>query len=481
MQLSDFPLILSYLQSGAQRRPLENFERGLHQFTVGLELGEIPNVRWNDAKQDINRALDESWRALIDAQNIWRDRDNVPEAVQELAWASNPQLHTIASWQKRMDKFTIDHPAATAIRAFLLEAKPLGEAAEKLKTFIVKRPTKAPEEQKPRYVPPRASDGAIESIRTALESITAQAYERLRSAFVESYTKELNDYLDEQRSASTPAKIRDRKTPSIVWSCATHEWVSGGRYEFTIRPDAAEIIIKEADRDATDIRDKFIYKNLAKLASIVDAKQNFKSVDVISYDVNLAALRGSLRLKFEDGSQFDVQNSVVWSRSIYNKPFLRFPLTFHDVKMPDGSKMKQPSEEKMNTEFSGRYYGTVRAPESEKLLLESLGLRLGKYDTARGVFPAEATYEAKVHLAAFSEDFEAALLLRAFKPISDMSVDELKAELNWHEWSTASGNALDHQAHEAVVSALNTRNRKAVAQRAFSTAPSNERSPALGE
>lgn len=481
MQPSAFPLILSYLQSGTQQRPLKNFERGLHQFTVGLELGEIPNVRWQDAKQDINGALHEAWQALIGA-HIRHDWNKLPEAVQELSWASNPQLHTIASWQKRMDKFTIDHPAATAARAFLLEAKPLGEAAEKLKTLVVKRATKAPEEQKSRYVPPRASDGAIESIRTALEGITAQAYERLRSAFVESYTKELNDYLDEQRSPSTPAKIRDRKTPSIVWSCTKYEWeVSCHRYVFTIRPDAAEAIRKAADRDASDIRDKFIYKNLAKLASIVDAKQNFTSVDVIGYDVNLAALRGSLRIKFEDGSQFDVQNSVVWSRSIYNKPFLRFPLTFHDVKMPDGSKMKQPSEEKMNTEFSGRYYGTVRAPESERLLLESLGLRLGQYDTVRGVFPAEATYHGKERLASFSGDFEAELRLRAFKQIVDMSVDELRAEQSWHEWSTASGNALDHQAHEAVVSALNMRNKKAVAQRAFSTAPSNYRSPSLGE
>lgn len=66
------------------------------------------------------------------------------------------------------------------------------------------------------------------------------------------------------------------------------------------------------------------------------------------------SLRGTLRFFFTDGSSFVVQNSVVWSHSIYGKAFNRFPLTFHDVIMPDGSKMPRPSEERMNTVFVGK-------------------------------------------------------------------------------------------------------------------------------
>jgi hypothetical protein len=471
MNPNDFPIILDSLRADTRKRPLENFERALHQFNVGLEVGEIPNVRWNDAKQDINRALSDAFDAYV-RPLTWGKLDEAPEAVQELVWEGAPQLHTMVSWQKRMDNFKLEHPLATAISAFLLETKPLAEAAEKLKKAIVKRAPKPLDEQKPRYSPPRASDGAIASVRSALQSITEGSYQSLRTAFVNIYTKELNRYLDEQRSSTTPAKVRDRATPPIVYKCTSLHRRADGRYEFTELDDSAGIIGEVANRDAIEIRDSFIHKNLAKLASIVDAKQNLKSVDVISHRVDLAALRGSLRLKFEDGSQFDVQNSVVWSRSINNKTFLRFPLTFHDVQLPEGIKMKQPSEEKMNTEFSGRYYGTVHAPQTDQLLLESLGLRLGRYDPAKGTFPAEATYDAKTRVAAFSGDFQADLLLRAFKPIEEMSGAELNAELRWHDWALSVGLGCEENARTVAQSRLDTLMKKAAIHDAFSATPS---------
>jgi hypothetical protein len=36
---------------------------------------------------------------------------------------------------------------------------------------------------------------------------------------------------------------------------------------------------------------------------------------------------------------------------VRNKAFVRFPLTFHDVMLADGSPMKQPSEERMHSIF----------------------------------------------------------------------------------------------------------------------------------
>jgi hypothetical protein len=65
----------------------------------------------------------------------------------------------------------------------------------------------------------------------------------------------------------------------------------------------------------------------------------------------LGALRGTLKFEFEDTSSFIVQNSVVWSHSVYGKQFMRFPLTFHSPIMPNGTVMPRPSEERMNTVF----------------------------------------------------------------------------------------------------------------------------------
>ena len=99
---------------------------------------------------------------------------------------------------------------------------------------------------------------------------------------------------------------------------------------------------------------EFIVKNLTKLDSIVDAKGDVAIVTVISQNLGLCQLEGTLRVTFKDGALFDAKNSVVWTHSIHGKPFNRFPLTFHDVRFADGTKMPQPSEERMNTLFVGK-------------------------------------------------------------------------------------------------------------------------------
>ncbi len=174
---------------------------------------------------------------------------------------------------------------------------------------------------------------------------------------------------------------------------------------------------------------------MRKIAAIVDTKGNLQESTVISCSVTERGMLGTLRFAFSDGSAFQAQKSVVLSHSIHGKPFLRFPLTFHDVQMPDGKPMKQPSEERMNTVFAGRYYGTIAAPKSEQTILESLGIRLGAYDAVQGVFPAEVSYEAKAKLEEFSSDFKADLLLRSFEEVDEMPQEGLAAELAWHRWA----------------------------------------------
>ena len=62
--------------------------------------------------------------------------------------------------------------------------------------------------------------------------------------------------------------------------------------------------------------------------------------------------RNTMSFEFEDGSRFTVQNSIVLSYSVYGKPFYRYPTTFHNVILPNGDKLRNPSEAKIKKEFA---------------------------------------------------------------------------------------------------------------------------------
>ncbi|WP_334043684.1 hypothetical protein [Burkholderia ambifaria] len=492
MKPQDFPTLLASLKTP---RALSRLEESLRHLSVGLEVGQISNTHWTEAKQNINRILGDAYSEHVRSTAFGHIKAiaDLPEPVQELYWGTAPQLHTIGSWTKRMAKFKVDHPLATCIREFLQEVKPLGDAADQLKTMVVKRAPKAVEDQKPRYMPPRASTGAIVKVREALETITKNSFEELREGFFRKYKGFIDQYMVSEGACESPkhpydffvrGKERNSEAYHITSRCleTMPHGTNNGRPR--LLPNHEAILREIAEREAKDIRDTFVFKNLSKLASIVDAKDNLSSVEVLGYSIQLTSLRGNLRLTFEDGSNFDVQNSVVWSRSVNDKVFLRYPLTFHQVVMPDGTRMKQPSEEKMNTEFAGRYYGLVRAPENEKLLLQSFGLRLAPYDHSCGAFMAEATHAAMMRLAEFKGDFEADLHLRAFKPIDEMTASELEAELRWHDWANAIGaTTADATGAEraAAQAALDEIRRKDAIDQAFAGKAREEDTPRPGE
>jgi hypothetical protein len=237
----------------------------------------------------------------------------------------------------------------------------------------------------------------------------------------------------------TPNEFYERSEAAfLVHRLVDIKKTHGKPHIITVSPDAEESIMRMANQHAEAVRGTFVYKNTRKVAAIVDAKGNLKRTDVLNIRVSAGGLDGTLRFHFDDGSAFSAKKSVVWSTSSRGRAFLRFPLTFHDVTMPDGTPMKSPSEERMNLVFAGRYYGTIAAPQAERRMLESIGgIRLGDYDEAKGAFLAEVTEEALCKLDDFAADFRPDLKPRSFDELADMTSDGLAAELAWHAWAAS--------------------------------------------
>ncbi len=135
----------------------------------------------------------------------------------------------------------------------------------------------------------------------------------------------------------------------------TKDWDNGPVLYRTI-----ERLVEEA---TIQIQTSFRDKNLVKITTPVMNKVkalgcSIDAIEIAHYrEQAITAMRGSLSFRFPDGSWFRVDNEVVHSVNQQGTRYVRFPLTFHDVKLGDDPAtgkevwMKTPSEAKMNNLF----------------------------------------------------------------------------------------------------------------------------------
>lgn len=114
---------------------------------------------------------------------------------------------------------------------------------------------------------------------------------------------------------------------------------------------------KMAKRERDSIEAAFMQKNIAKLSNLVEQKGLQVKIDAVGNPVvERGSIQGSLKFTFPDSSSFVVLNKVIINyryetRGNSDTSFYQYPTTFHDVVLPDGSKLKFPSEEKMISTF----------------------------------------------------------------------------------------------------------------------------------
>jgi hypothetical protein len=99
-------------------------------------------------------------------------------------------------------------------------------------------------------------------------------------------------------------------------------------------------------------REQFLYKNSTKLSRIVNGKGNLDKAMILRINSGPYDYGGELKFEFEDDSSFIVRNKTIFKRSHLGTPFYQFPTTFHNVALPDGSKMSGVNEKTMLEVFA---------------------------------------------------------------------------------------------------------------------------------
>lgn len=127
-----------------------------------------------------------------------------------------------------------------------------------------------------------------------------------------------------------------------------------GDKTYKARPDAEKVIHERAVAEADEVRNQFLYKNGLKLGAIVNAKDKagVKLTGAKIVKTGRGTYEGDILFTFADGSSFVVRNQTVGKQNAQGTFFYQFPTTFHDVVLPDGKPMSEPSEERMQKVFA---------------------------------------------------------------------------------------------------------------------------------
>lgn len=347
-----FPLLRAAAQAEGRLQRLDN---AISVIKAGIESGVIPNPALQDAKFVVGRSVEKAWEICVSDPFVQGGKyESLSLAVREFTWtvSGSSGLHAMLSVAKKVSATKLQHPIIDAMRALTCEILPLAEAAESLKDKVVKRKIKTPEEKTAEnaFVPPLPSLEAAHMVYRILLGITERHFRELVDILRVSYTCDLDAYVAKEASRTDV-----HPAPQMYPVTRLTEQAPGYPRRYVKVPNADKLIADMALRDAQSIRDHFIAKNLNKIAAIIEAKGGlsaFNQAVVRDESVSLEGMRGVIRFTFKDGSAFTVKNAVVRSRSIYDRPFRRFPLTFHDVLLPGGGKMSKPSEERMNDVFA---------------------------------------------------------------------------------------------------------------------------------
>lgn len=309
-------------------------------------------------KSKTNREMEKFWDQEISKKCLGLTEDSL---VSELYWINKPMLHTVGSAQKKINKIRKDFPDNQYVHMLdkadeiLGSFKVLVEYHDKLKDALKNKPVvekkKAPEtaDQVVQSLPP-ASRASIKRVKDMLD----KKCEGLKNSLEERYLDQFNSYLDDFMELDK----KDRSSVRLYRKYVGREDVLGLVRRWTqngeILPDAQDSMKKMATDSAQLVVDKYVFKQTAKLAGIVE---KMGKIDAIQLNIGTDGgnIEGKMKLAFNDGRSFDLNSQVVISVNSNGTWYERYPSTFHNITEKNGDlTAKMMSEHEMHSWAEGR-------------------------------------------------------------------------------------------------------------------------------
>lgn len=364
-QLSEGKLETSYpnMEAVLSDRDLAAFRELLGLAQNYFDEGELIKSEFARLKY-INRYIEKTVHDAYSRKYTHSGKyEDLPDHIRHDLDTLNIGMHTIPGKLKKALALQKkgDHPSVQKYIELMNEFMPLHLMQKELKGMIVAKKAAAVQKQadvetKDKF---RAGHKDVKKIQKVLTQVTQELADKVLKSNIEYCNQvvekfwEQYDPEDDRNTGNYHVNAQNPFWREIVQlSIAPNQsWLVGTPEKRD--PKTKQRVQKYAQRMTDDILSLFISKNTAKLADIVIKKNNMNKIELHGARTGSGVVEGLLKLKFADGSSFNVNNKVVWSISKLGKVFHRFPTTFHQVVMPDGTRMKgAASEARMNDEFA---------------------------------------------------------------------------------------------------------------------------------
>lgn len=337
------------------------FKAAIDGVSLGLKNQSIFNVelvKWKSViSSGYEAALDK-----VATEHYWTDfprediQDDSPFTTYDVNF-SNVSINSIKKEIRNLEKAMKHWPDKISLILFMKMAKemePVVDAYKAVKPFIVKGRKPNPN-AKPKFdAAASIKDKRLVSIfferllngtRKKYEASIQKSYE----ALVVAGMKQVSNQKELYKKFGRDPLMRQMMI-GVTANPSVKSW-RNDKEALVLQPNWKEIIHGYVVRDTDITFASYTSKNSIKLGAILSLKGNLDNIKAIKIKITSGVLETRVRVIFKDGSRFDVLNKIVW---VYTNTasFNRFPTTFHNVVMADGSKMGRPSEERMNTIFA---------------------------------------------------------------------------------------------------------------------------------
>lgn len=340
----------------------------LSTFEQQLNAGKVYSPAFNDMKERWSRGFEKRLKELYDAE-VARELYKIDYDIR-----SYISLNQATGQLKKVDAVLKGDRADAALKKQLEKAKVILQlGADLYKDLTALKPHltpgRAPKPSDPnKFHNVVGGDEAVKLVTDGLKEEIKDQMDLYESAVRDYFLRLIADLIKADKYSTkergglfTDVYFKDlfdhKSSEAKSEKYGTHPWEVKRWREFTgltEKAGAKKLAETEARKLRDDIEKKFLSKSVRKLSNIVEKKGNLKRIKVIhSKPPSHNVVEAAFNFLFDDSSTFDVNNKVVWKWATKSQEsYGQYPTTFHNVKLPDGSKLGTPSEEKMVKVFT---------------------------------------------------------------------------------------------------------------------------------
>jgi hypothetical protein len=380
------PLILAGIGRQEAR-----FRRMLDATAGYLRAGEIPNPRFDELRPTAIAAAGEAWRSGVtdalwklsrrDSGLSWSEADAVGALAQAVGFGPHDGMPQMLSLRRRVGQALAKtpHPSAAAVleRAAPLLAE-IGELADALGWLRDRRVKRAPPGTgKPAPVLPEATLAAQAAVRGVMRATLLPLKEQFKARVSDYVEREASEL--ERLCADLAALLREHRAGGADEARAARiktlkkeamEAYRSGQHKVSYDPNTyATRRLRNADartaafaeRQTEDAFHLCTERNVDKIAPIAEAAGGV-DIRVVGASASASGVETRLAVSLPTGASFAFTNGIVWGRSSGRVVYCQFPARFHDVTLADGTRLSNPSEERVKNALCAPVAGPAEAP-----------------------------------------------------------------------------------------------------------------------